>query len=147
MPWTDYRSRMVDEETFRRLLRSRDWMAAAYNEPVTLALAASAACLSPYHYQRLFTRVFGETPHDFLTRRRIDRARELLAQENDAITEICLEVGYQSLGSFSMLFRKQVGLSPSEFRRGLRKIFPALTFPPSRLVPGCFLVRYGVAPF
>ena len=142
-----YRSRLVDDETFRRLLRSRDWMAASYRDPVNLAAAARQACLSPFHYQRLFARVFGETPHEFLTQRRIERARQMLARDNHAITDICFEVGYQSLGSFSTLFRQQVGLSPSEFRRGLRRIFPVPEVPPHRLVPGCFLMRYGIRPF
>jgi AraC-like DNA-binding protein len=147
MPWTDYRSRMVDDETFRRLLRSREWIAASYREPVTLAAAASEACLSPFHYQRLFTRVFGESPHEFLTRVRVERARQLLVHDNEAVTEICFDVGYQSLGSFSTLFRQQVGLAPSEFRRSLRRIFPVPQIPPVHIMPSCFLLRYGVPLF
>ena len=146
-PWTNYRRRLVDEETFRRLLRSRDWLAASFQDPVTLHDAARQACLSPYHYQRLFSRVFGESPHEFLTRRRIERARQLLAHDHDDVTGVCLAVGYSSLGSFSTLFRQQVGLSPSEFRRGLRKLFPPPELPPYLFIPGCFLSHYGLRPF
>jgi len=64
----------------------------------------------------MFVRAFGETPHDFLTRRRIDRAKQLLARDECPVTEVCLAVGYESLGSFSSLFRSVVGRSPSEYR-------------------------------
>jgi AraC-like DNA-binding protein len=114
---------------------------------VTLRQAASAACLSPFHYQRLFTRVFGESPHRFVTNRRLERAREMLARDYADVTEVCLAVGYSSLGSLSTLFRQQVGLSPSEFRRGLRRLFPSPGLPPYLFIPGCFLGRYGARPF
>ena len=71
---------LVQEELFRRLCRSRDYLAAGLDQPVRLADAAREACLSPYHYHRLFARTFGETPHDFLTRLRMDRAKRLLAR-------------------------------------------------------------------
>jgi AraC-like DNA-binding protein len=141
------RTRLVDEETFRRLVRSREWLGDSCCEQVTLRQAASAACLSPFHYQRLFTKVFGESPHRFVTNRRLERAREMLARDHADVTEVCFAVGYSSLGSFSTLFRQQVGLSPSEFRRGLRKLFPAPELPPFLFIPGCFLSRYGVRPF
>jgi len=70
---------LVDDATFRRLCRARDLLAAGYNAPIPLDRAARAACLSPFHFQRIFARTFGETPHDFLTRLRMDQARQLLA--------------------------------------------------------------------
>src|ERR1700741_3228418 len=100
---------LVHDELSRRLCRSRDFIAAGIDQPLRLADAAREACMSPFHYHRLFARTFGETPHEFLTRQRIDRAKELLARENLPVTEVCLAVGYESLGSFSSLFRAKIG--------------------------------------
>jgi len=138
---------VLDDELFRRLCRSRDFLAAGLDQPLRLADAAREAGLSPYHYHRLFARTFGETPHEFLTRRRIDRAKRLLVREELPVTEVCLAVGYESLGSFSSLFRSMVGYSPSEFQRGLRKIFTIPAMTPYRFIPNCFLLRHGARPF
>src|SRR5689334_16373156 len=110
---------LVEEETFARLCRSRDFLAASLDQPVRLTDAAGEACLSPFHYHRMFARAFGETPHHFVQRLRIDRARQLLARDYVPVTEVCLAVGYESLGSFSVLFRSRVGCSPMEYRRSI----------------------------
>jgi AraC-like DNA-binding protein len=138
---------LVEEETFARLCRSRDFLAANLDRPVRLEDAAGAACLSPFHFHRMFARAFGETPHDFLRRQRIDRAKQLLARDHLPITEVCLSVGYESLGSFSMLFRSMVGRSPMEFRRGIRRIFPVPEQAVFRFVPACYLLSHGSRPF
>jgi len=138
---------VVDDELFRRLCRSREWLAAHIDSPVHLADAARAAYLSRYHYHRLFAHTFGETPHEFLTRLRIDRAKRLLARDQLDVTEVCFAVGYESLGSFSTRFRKVVGYSPSSYRRAIRRIFPAPKLPVYHFVPNCYLLNHGVAPF
>ena len=135
---------IVDDDLFRRLCRSRDFLAEGFDQPLRLADAARAAHLSPYHYHRLFARTFGETPHEFLTRLRIDRAKELLAREAMAVTEVCMAVGYESLGSFSSRFRAGVGYSPSEFQRSLRRVFPVPGTAIYRFVPTCYLLQRGV---
>jgi AraC family transcriptional regulator len=104
------------EELFRRLTNARSIIEASLGQPLNLDTIASAACLSPYHLHRLFTQVFGETPHRYAVRRRMDRARRLLAQTDMPVTLVCLESGFQSLGSFSTLFRKENGCSPQQFR-------------------------------
>jgi AraC-like DNA-binding protein len=109
--------------------------------------ASRDACLSPYHYHRLFTETFGETPHEFLTRLRIDRAKQLLSRDQLAVTEVCFAVGYESLGSFSSRFRNLVGHSPSEYRRAVRRVFSVPAVAPYRLVPACFLMQFGASPF
>lgn len=111
---------LTDDVTFRRLARARDYLAASLGDPVTLDRAAREACLSPFHFHRLFTRIFGETPHDFLTRHRMDLAQNLLAAGNLPITDICLQIGYTSLGTFSSRFAARTGQSPSAFRREAR---------------------------
>ncbi len=104
------------EELYRRVCRARDYASALFAEPVTLNDMAGAACLSPNHFLRTFRQLFGQTPHQFLIERRLREARRLLAEEESPVTEICLAVGFESLGSFSTLFRKRFGVSPSEFR-------------------------------
>ncbi|HEV3200124.1 MAG TPA: AraC family transcriptional regulator [Bryobacteraceae bacterium] len=138
---------LVEEETFARLYRSREFLANHFDRRLRLSEAAGQACLSPFHYHRMFVRAFGETPHEFLTRRRMDRAKELLARDECPVTEVCLAVGYESLGSFSSLFRSAVGRSPLEYRKALRRVFPVPNIAPHRFIPACFLVSFGSRPF
>jgi len=129
---------LVDDVTFRRLCRARDLIAASFCDPITLDRAAREACLSPFHFQRLFARVFGETPHDFLTRRRMDAAQRLLAAGDLPITAVCLEIGYTSLGTFSSRFAARTGQSPSAFRRAARRwVAPACGWRIYR-IPDCY---------
>jgi len=134
---------ILDHDTFVRLCRSRDYLAASLEDKPRLEDAARVAYLSPYHFHRMFARAFGETPHSFLTRMRIERARKLLASEHLPVTEVCLAVGYESLGSFSTLFRAQTGMTPIEFRREVRRVFPSALIPPSGFMPTCLLLRFG----
>ena len=85
--------------------------------PLDLKQISGEAWLSPHHFLRLFKQVYKETPHQYLTRRRIERARRLLLQTEMPVTDICYAVGFESLGSFSWLFRKRVGLSPDQYRK------------------------------
>jgi len=138
--------RLYDATTFARLCRARDYLGARYRERVTLENAAREACLSPFHFNRLFTQAFGETPHEFVTRVRIDAAKRLLLSENDSVTEICLEVGYESLGSFSSRFRSLTGLSPTAFRREARISFGGFASHwPLYYIPACYQ-RFFVEP-
>lgn len=107
----------VEHETFISLCRSRDYIAENYGRRVSLAEAADVAYLSPFHFQRLFSHTFGESPQEFLMRRRLESAKKLLSGSPLTVSEVCLEVGYESLGSFSTLFRKIEGVAPTEFRR------------------------------
>jgi AraC family transcriptional regulator len=110
------------EELYRRVSRGRDFLLSSLDEPVTLRDAARAACLSSYHFLRAFRDAFGQTPHQFLTRQRLERARMLLARGQYSVTEVCLESGFQSLGSFSSLFRRQFGASPRQFQRSAGRL-------------------------
>jgi AraC-like DNA-binding protein len=114
---------LVHDETFRRLCRARDLLATEYQSQIFLDEAAREACLSPFHFHRLFRSTFGETPHDFLTRRRMDRARHLLASGEMTVTEVCFEVGYSSLGSFSSKFQSLIGRTPTAYQREVRRFF------------------------
>ncbi len=110
----------------------------AYTGRVGLADVSARAHLSPYHFLRVHRQAFGETPHEFLTRVRIERAKALLARGEHSVTEVCFEVGFTSLGSFSALFTRRVGLAPSEYRRHARfgVLVPCEVRP--LFVPGCF---------
>jgi AraC-like DNA-binding protein len=119
-------------ELFRRVHCARDYLHAHAAEPVALAEIARAACLSPHHLLRVFARVFGVTPHRYLQRLRIARACGLLRDPRRSVTDVCLEVGFESLGSFSTLFRREVGLSPSAFRAAAASNF-ARSEKPARL--------------
>jgi AraC-like DNA-binding protein len=130
-------ARLVDAATFSRLCRARDYLAGSYRDRVTLQDVAREACLSPFHLNRLFTRTFGETPHEFLTRTRIEEAKKLA--DSHSVTDVCFEVGYESLGSFSMRFRSLAGASPQAFRREARRTFAGVAGNwPLCFIPACF---------
>ena len=105
------------EESNRRLLRVRDEMDRAYGEPLNVATLARMAHLSPAHFIRSFRATFGETPNRYLQRRRVERAMFLLRSTERSVTDICMDVGFSSLGTFSRVFRDIVGQSPSTYRR------------------------------
>jgi AraC-like DNA-binding protein len=131
--------RLFDATTFTRLCRARDYVGACYRDRVTLENAAREACLSPFHFNRLFAQAFGETPHEFATRMRIEEAKKLLLAENRSVTDICLDVGYESLGSFSARFRSLTGLSPAAFRREARVAFGGFAAHwPLYYIPACY---------
>lgn len=105
------------EEVNRRMLRARDLMDRNYAEPLDLPALARIAHVSPRHFGRTFLATFGETPHRYLQRRRVERAMFLLRSGERSVTEICMEVGFSSLGTFSRTFQQVVGESPSAYRR------------------------------
>lgn len=90
----------------------------AYAQPLDVRAVAAVAHISPAHFSRCFRAVFGETPHRYLQRRRIERSMFLLRETNRAVTDICFEVGFGSLGTFSRTFREIVGETPSGYRKG-----------------------------
>ncbi|HVS07291.1 MAG TPA: AraC family transcriptional regulator [Candidatus Dormibacteraeota bacterium] len=120
------------EETNRRMLRARDAMDRAYAEPLDLPTLARIAHLSEAHFIRTFRATFGETPHRYLQRRRVERAMFLLRATDRSVTDICLDVGFNSLGTFSRSFQAIVGEPPTAYReRG-----------PIMAVPNCFAMAW-----
>jgi transcriptional regulator GlxA family with amidase domain len=105
------------EDASRRLLRARDAMDRAYAEPLDVPTLAAIAHVSPAHFIRTFRATFGETPHRYLQRRRVERAMFLLRTTDRSVTDVCMAVGFSSLGTFSRVFRDVVGESPSAHRR------------------------------
>jgi AraC-like DNA-binding protein len=99
------------------MLRARDAMDRAYTRPLDVPALARIAHVSPAHFARTFRATFGETPHRYLQRRRVERAMFLLRETDRSVTDICFEVGFGSLGTFSRTFRAIVGRSPRQYRR------------------------------
>jgi len=106
------------EEFNRRLLRARDAMDRAYAEPLDVRAVAAVAHISEAHFIRSFRAVFGETPHRYLQRRRVERSMFLLRETDRSVTDICFDVGFTSRGTFSRTFREIVGEAPSQYRMG-----------------------------
>jgi len=129
-----------------RLRRARDFICSAYSRRLDLRTISEQAQLSPFHFLRSFRYAFDKTPHAYLTHLRIERAKELLASNHLPVTEICFEVGFESLGSFSTLFAKQVGESPSSFRRRMNRLHRSAEIWSPLAIPHCFLYHIGCGP-
>jgi AraC-like DNA-binding protein len=115
------------------MLRARDVMDRSFRDPLDIAALAEVALVSPAHFIREFKATFGETPHRYLQRRRVERAMYMLRNTDTSVTDICMEVGFASLGTFSRTFREIVGESPTVYRT--REPFPN--------VPGCFVKSWS----
>jgi AraC-like DNA-binding protein len=121
----------------RHLLRAKDLVDARYRDALDVPTLAGAAHLSPAHFSREFRRAFGETPHQYLLTRRLERAAELLRNTDYSVAEICLAVGLTSIGSFTTSFGRAFGLTPAAYRAA---------YPPAAArvrIPTCVLQAYG----
>jgi AraC-like DNA-binding protein len=124
----------------RHLLRAKDLVDARYREPLDVAALAGAAHLSPAHFSREFRRAFGETPHQYLLTRRLERAAALLRNTDRSVVDICLAVGLRSVGSFTTSFGRAYGLTPTAYRAA----YPAASA--HVRVPTCVLQAYARPP-
>jgi transcriptional regulator GlxA family with amidase domain len=116
----------------RRLLRARDTMDRCYADALDVEWLARSVALSRAHFIRSFRATFGETPHRYLQRRRIERAMALLRETDRPVTEVALDVGFQSLGTFSRTFREVVGQCPRAYRERAR----------ASVVPSCIAMQW-----
>lgn len=121
----------------RHLLRAKDLIDGRYGEPLDVPALARAANLSPAHFSREFRKTFGEAPHQYLLTRRMERAAALLRTTDQAVAEICFDVGLRSVASFTMSFGRTYGTTPTDYREA----HP----PAARLarVPSCVARAYG----
>jgi AraC-like DNA-binding protein len=128
--------RAPDIALLRRLRLAKDAMDREWSEPLDVNTVAARAGYSTYHFVRRFRDVYGETPGQYLSRRRIERAQELLRSANLTVTETCMLVGFTSLGTFCTRFKQHVGMTPGQFRDSVRKTRPAP-------IPGCFVLFWA----
>src|SRR5215831_13568150 len=126
---------VLTRDVLTRLCRARDLL--CEEQAPSVHNVARQVEISPFHFIRQFEAVFGVTPRQFRMGARIQRARHLLALGSLSVTEVCLEVGFSSLGSFSDLFARRVGAPPSDYRRRARVMVRVPGFVPQELFPGC----------
>jgi AraC-like DNA-binding protein len=120
----------------RHLLRAKDLIDARYRDRLDVPVLARAAYLSPAHFSREFRRAFGETPHQYLLTRRLERAAALLRNTDRSVADICFTVGLRSVGSFTTSFRRVYGLSPTAYRAAHPPVERAR-------IPTCVLQAYA----
>ena len=118
---------MLTHDRLIRLCKSRDYLRDVDRSGLSIAEIASATAMSRFHFIRQFKALFGETPSQFRTRSRLERAKHLLASGEDSVTDICMAVGFSSLGSFSALFARRFGEAPSIYRKRLAGSLEQLT--------------------
>lgn len=129
-------------ELYRRIIDAKLYIDANFDTPITLDDISRSACLSRFHFHRLFTHVYKVTPHQYLTQKRISKARVLLEQEALSVTEVCNSVGFESIGSFSALFKKEIGFPPQYYRNMAWLKQQQAKEQPKKFIPHCFIERY-----
>ena len=129
---------------YTQLVAAKRFIDDNFQHRIDLDAISQQAFLSPFHFHRLFRKVYRHTPHQYLTRKRIERAKELLA-ENRPVLEVCNEVGFESLGSFSSLFKREIGHAPTYFRNmaWLKRL--EAKEQPRRFFPHCFIEGYKMS--
>jgi len=135
-------ARSLVRSPFIQLCRGRDRLANIQSASITVEDAAREANLSSFHFIRSFKAAFGETPHQFRTRERLMAAQRLLAR-GWSVTDVCLEIGFSSVGSFSSLFTREMGVSPNVYKRSLRRFVYIADWMPHP--PNCLLLMCGPA--
>jgi AraC-like DNA-binding protein len=128
----------IAPEVYKKIVTAKVYIDDNFQQSLDLDRLSREACLSRYHFHRLFTRIYKVTPHQYLTQKRIGQARRFLADRDLSVTEICNHVGFESIGSFSLLFKKEIGAAPSNYRdEAWRRAQQAIRQPRS-FIPHCF---------
>jgi AraC-like DNA-binding protein len=128
-------------DIYQRIVAAKIYMDDNYQEPIDLELISQQAFLSRFHFHRLFRQVYKKTPHQYLTGKRMDRAKTLLA-ENKPVNDVCNEVGFESIGSFSVLFKKEIGFAPTYYRNMAWLKKQETLKQPKKFIPHCFIESY-----
>ncbi len=127
---------------YRQIVQAKLFIDNSYTEPIDLAQIAGRACFSKFHFARLFKHIYGQTPFQYLTRLRIEAARELLSMDK-TVNEVCHSVGFESLSTFSGLFKRVTGFTPSAYWRQQQELKIQLQKKPLGFIPGCFAEKKG----
>jgi AraC-like DNA-binding protein len=133
----------LTKDIYQRIATAKIFIDENYYESIGLEEISQQAFLSRFHFHRLFTKIYRSTPHRYLTQKRIEKAKQLLA-ENKAINDVCSEVGFESIGSFSTLFKKEIGFAPTYYRNiaWLRK--QEQKKQPKKFIPHCFIESFAL---
>ena len=133
---------MLHKDVLIRLCQARDLLRDT-SDVLTIRHVAREAGMSPYHFIRLFKAVFGETPKQCQLQARLERAKYLLMLTDSSVTDVCMEAGFSSLGTFTYAFTRRVGMPPTIYRQSMRSIMTSPNEIPAQLVPGCFSLMCG----
>jgi len=131
----------IAEDIYQRVVAAKLFIDDNFTDRIDLKEISSRAFLSRFHFHRLFTRIYRRTPHQYLTRKRIDKAKDLLA-ENKPVSDVCNEVGFESIGSFSVLFKKEIGFAPQYYRNMAWLKKQQAKEQPKKFIPHCFIESY-----
>jgi AraC-like DNA-binding protein len=130
-------------DIYQRIVAAKVYIDENYQESIDLELISQRAFLSRFHFHRLFRQVYKKTPHQYLTGKRIERAKALLA-DNKPVIEVCNEVGFESIGSFSVLFKKEIGFAPTYYRNMAWLKKQEQKAQPKKAIPHCFIDNYRI---
>ena len=133
----------LTNDIYQRIATAKIFIDENYYESIGLEEISQQAFLSRFHFHRLFTKIYRSTPHRYLTQKRIERAKQLLA-ENKAINDVCSEVGFESIGSFSALFKKEIGFAPTFYRNIAWLKKQEQKKQPKKFIPHCFIESYAL---
>ena len=131
----------LSTDTYQRIATAKIYIDENFHESIDLEEISQRAFFSRYHFHRLFTKIYRRTPHQYLTRKRIERAKDMLA-ENKTVTDVCNEVGFESIGSFSVLFKKEIGFAPQYYRNMAWLKKQKQKEQPKSFIPHCFIEQY-----
>ena len=132
----------IATDLYQRIVTAKVYIDDNFHEAIDLDKIAGQACLSRFHFHRLFTKVYKITPHQYLTQKRISKAKDLLNKQHLTITEVCNEVGFESIGSFSILFKKEIGFAPTYYRNMAWLKQQQVKEQPKQFIPHCFIDGY-----
>ena len=127
-------------DLYRRIVQAKLFIDDNFAEPIDAGDIADEACYSKFHFIRTFKSIYGRTPHQHLTHVRVEKAKEML-ELGTSVTDTCFAVGFDSLGSFTRLFKSRVGFTPSEYQRRQIKRKEQIRQEPLRFIPGCFAMQ------
>ena len=130
-------------DIYQRISAAKIFIDENYHEPIDLDEISQQAFLSRFHFHRLFTKIYRRTPHQYLTQKRLDKAKDLLS-ENKPVTQVCAEVGFESIGSFSVLFKKEIGFAPTYYRNMAWLKKQEQKEQPKKFIPHCFIESYNL---
>jgi AraC-like DNA-binding protein len=130
-------------DLYTRIVRAKLFIDEHYASSIDLDKLSDEACFSKYHFLRLFKRAYNKTPYQYLSERRIDKAKEKLKKEGSKISEICEEVGFESTTSFSLKFKEYTGETPALFRLRAMQTLQLAKQQPDRVIPFCFSSQYS----